>query len=240
MYQTKKTFVKSAMKMSDLIFENPSLLLMMEHFDINIVVRNKTVEQICNENQINQQVFISIANLYNGFNPSSAENNVDRPDTESIIFFLKNSHRYYLDEKIPEIRNYIHKLYTKNNNPEIRLVEKFFDEYSQEVMEHLEYEDIIAFPYFSYLAHDNKHSGSKDTKFSAEEYREHHTDIETKLGELKNLLLKHIPLKQDRSLRRKLLISLFELEYDLTIHSVIEESILIPLIKKIEKQKGIG
>ena len=27
--------------MSDLIFENPSLLLMMEHFDINIVVRNK-------------------------------------------------------------------------------------------------------------------------------------------------------------------------------------------------------
>ena len=226
--------------MSDLIFENPSLLLMMEHFDINIVVRNKTVEQISKENQINQQVFIAIANLYNGFNPTNVEK-IDRPDTESIIFFLKNSHRYYLDEKIPEIRDYIRRLYADNNNPEIRLVERFFDEYSQEVKEHLEYEDVIAFPYFNYLAHDNKkYSDSKDTKFSAEEYREHHTDIETKLGELKNLLLKHIPLKQDRSLRRKLLFSLFELENDLTIHSVIEESILIPLIKKIEKQKEIG
>ena len=239
MYQTKKTFIKPGMKMSDLIIENPSLLLMMEHFDIDIVVRNKTVEQICIENKVNQKVFIDIANLYNGFHPVSAEN-IDRRDTESIIVFLKNSHRYYLNEKIPEIRNCIRRLYTKNSNPEIRLVEKFFDEYSQEVKEHLDYEDKIAFPYFSYLAQDNKHSGLKDTKFSAGEYREHHTDIETKLGELKSLLLKHIPLKQDGSLRRKLLTGLFELEYDLTIHSVIEESILIPLIRKIEKQKEIG
>ncbi len=225
--------------MSDLIFENPSLLLMMEHFDINIVVRNKTVEQICDDNQINRQVFIHIANLYNGFNIAGTES-LSRPDTESIILFLKNSHRYYLDEKIPEIRDYIHGLYAKSNIPEIRLVGKFFDEYSQEVQEHLYYEDAIAFPYFSYLANDNEQSGFKQADFSAEKYRQHHTDIETKLRELKNLLLKHIPLKQDGSLRRKLLTSLFELDNDLTIHSAIEESILIPLIKKIEKQKNIG
>ncbi|WP_158869433.1 hemerythrin domain-containing protein [Maribellus comscasis] len=225
--------------MLDLIFENPSLLLMMEHFDMNIVVRNKTVEQICNENQINQQVFINVANLYNGFNIANTKD-IDRSDTESIILFLKNSHRYYLDEKIPEIHDCINGLYAKNNIPEIRLVGRFFDEYSQEVKEHLNYEDVVAFPYFSALANNREHYDSEDKKFSAEEYREHHTDIETKLGELKNLLLKHIPLKQDGSLRRKLLTSLFELEYDLTIHSVIEESILIPLIKKIEKQKKIG
>lgn len=225
--------------MSDLIFENPLLLLMMEHFDINIVVRNKTVEEICNENQINQQLFISIANLYNGFNIFGTEN-MDRQDIVAIILFLKNSHRYYLDEKIPEIRGCINGVYAKNNIPEIRLVGKFFDEYSQEVKEHLEYEDVVAFPYFSFLACDRENVDLNDAKFSAEEYRQHHTDIETKLGELKNLLLKHIPLKKDGSLRRKLLSSLFELETDLAIHSVIEESILIPLIKKIEKQKDIG
>ncbi len=239
MYQTKKTFISPGMKMSDLIFENPSLLLMMEHFDINIVVRDKTVEQICRENDISQQIFICISNLYNGFYPVRV-GNIKKGDTESIISFLKNSHRYYLDEKIPEIRDYIHNLFIKNNNPEIRLVEKFFDEYSKEVEEHLEYEDIIVFPYFNYLAHGIKPPGAKDTKFSAGEYRKHHTDIETKVGELKKLLLKHIPLKGDRSLRRKLLNSLFELENDLKVHSIIEESILIPLIKEIEKQKGIG
>ncbi len=239
MYQTKKTFIKPDMKMSDLIFENPSLLLMLEHFDINIVVREKSVEQICDEKQISPQVFLCISNLYNGFHPVGGET-LDKPDTKPVILFLKNSHRYYLGEKIPEIRNYILGLYALNNIPEIRLVEKFFDEYSKEVKEHLDYEDAIAFPYFNNLAQDNKHSGSEETKFSAGEYRDHHTDIETKLGELKNLLLKHIPLKQDGSLRRKLLTALFELEYDLKIHAVIEESILIPLIKKIERKNEIG
>lgn len=71
---------------------------MMEHFDINIVVGNKTVEQICNENQINQQVFISLANLYNEFNIAGTEN-MDRHDIASIILFLKNSHRYYWMKK---------------------------------------------------------------------------------------------------------------------------------------------
>ena len=239
MYQTTKIYINPDMKMSDLIFENPSLLLMMEHFNINIVVRNKTVEQICNENQINQQVFISIANLYNGFNIADTKN-MGRQDIVSIILFLKNSHRYYLDEKIPEIRDCINGVYARNNVPEIRLVGKFFDEYSQEVKEHLAYEDVVAFPYFSFLAHDKENVDLDDAKFSAEEYKQHHTDIETKLGELKSLLLKHIPLKQDGSLRRKLLTNLFELEIDLAIHSVIEESILIPLIKKIEKQQKIG
>ncbi|MFV0592521.1 MAG: hemerythrin domain-containing protein [Draconibacterium sp.] len=239
MYQTKKTFIKPDMKISDLIFENFSLLLMLEHFDIDIVVRDKSVEQICGENQIGTHVFLSIANLYNGFHPVDCEV-LDESDTKSIILFLKNSHRYYLDEKIPEISDYIRCLFSENNSTEIRLVEKFFDEYSREVREHLNYEDVIAFPYFNNLAQNNKHSGAKNTKFSAGEYRDHHTDIETKLGELKSLLLKHIPLKHDRSLRRKLLVALFELEYDLTIHAVIEESILIPLIKKIERQKQIG
>lgn len=225
--------------MSDLIFENPSLLLMLEHFDINIVVREKSVGQICNENQIDPQVFLSIANLYNGFRPVRGET-LDKSDTKPVILFLRNSHRYYLDEKIPEISDYIRRLFSENNNPEIRLVENFFDEYSQEVKEHLDYEDVIAFPYFNNLAQDTRHSGSEKTKFSAGEYRDHHTDIETKLGELKNLLLKHIPLKQDGSLRRKLLTALFELEYDLKIHAVIEESILIPLIKKIERKNEIG
>ncbi len=239
MYQTKKTFIKPHIKMSDLIFENPSLLLMMEHFDLDIVVQNKTVEQICREHGINVQLFISIANLYNGFNPAGTEN-IEKKDTESILFFLKNSHCYYLDDKIPEIQNCICNLYVKNNNAEIKLVEKFFEEYSQEVREHLDYEDKVAFPYFSYLTCSNDQSGSKNTNFSVAEYRDHHTDIETKLRELKNLLLIHIPLKQDGILRRKLLTGLFELEYDLTIHSIIEESILMPLIKKIEKQKKFG
>jgi regulator of cell morphogenesis and NO signaling len=52
---------------------------------------------------------------------------------------------------------------------------------------------------------------------------------------LKELLLKYVPVQNDRVLRRKIIVSLFELEYDLAIHSTIEETVLMPLIDRLEK-----
>ncbi|MGV8091214.1 MAG: hemerythrin domain-containing protein [Mangrovibacterium sp.] len=236
MFQTKRTYVHERLKIPDLIFENPSFLIMMEHFDLDLATQNKSVEQICHENGINETVFIAIANLYNGFNEEGIAL-FETNDIKSIIAFLKNSHRFYLNEKIPEIQGIINQLFQNGTNrkTEIKLIEEFFTEYSREVEEHLDYEDEIAFPYFLWLLSATHDPGKAKNKFSAEEYQDHHTDIETKLNDLKQLLVKHISLKDDRSLKRKLLINLFELEYDLNIHSVIEESMLIPLIKKIEK-----
>ena len=96
MYQTKKTFIKPEMKMADLIYENPSLLLMMEHFDFDIVVRDLSVAEISEANQINPVVFIAVANMYNGFNSLHSER-FDESDIKPIIRFLENSHRYYLE-----------------------------------------------------------------------------------------------------------------------------------------------
>ncbi|MGD9555736.1 MAG: hypothetical protein AB7V25_01825, partial [Mangrovibacterium sp.] len=69
MFQTKKTYVHAGLKMSELIFENPSFLVMMEHFGLDLATKDKTVEQVCLENLLNKEVFVAIANLYNGFNP---------------------------------------------------------------------------------------------------------------------------------------------------------------------------
>ncbi len=221
------------MKMSGLFFENPYLLLMMEHFNLDFMVYNKTVEKVCIENSINTNIFIDIANLYNGFNELDAAK-YSRSDISTIINFLKSSHDYYKDEKYPEIQQLIKKISSVNETKEIKLIGKFFDEYFNEVLEHLDYEDKVAFPYFMDMLNDNVDAnGKKD--YSAKVYSDHHTDIESKLMELKNLLLRHIPIEKDRSMRRKLIISLFELDYDLNIHYAIEESALIPLIVKTEK-----
>ena len=131
----------------------------------------------------------------------------------------------------------IQELYFKNTSPEIKLIDKFFNEYFEEVKEHLSYENRIAFPYFNELLRsgNQKNSDGQKNDFSVEEYGEHHTDIESKLNDLKELLLKHVPVQNDRVLRRKIVVSLFELEYDLNVHSTIEETVLMPLISKLEK-----
>ena len=118
------------------------------------------------------------------------------------------------------------------------LVEKFFDTYFNEVKEHLEYENTIVFPYILelYSKTENLLVPAKQAKYSVKEYKDQHNDIEEKLDDLKNLLIKYLPQKNDQSLRRKLLLSLYELEYDLNIHSQIEDLILIPLVAKMESQ----
>jgi regulator of cell morphogenesis and NO signaling len=225
------------MKMSDLINENYSLLLLLEHLEIDFAVSDKTVFQLCEENKINQSVFLVISNLYNGFYPNKDEIYLI-DDIHIIIKLLKNSHRFYKEDKYPEIKEYLIKLRKRHNTDNIILIEKFFNDYFEEVLGHFDYEDKIAFPYFCKLL--KTETNQQTSKFSAREYKEHHTDIETKLSDLKNLLLKHITIKNDLTIRRKFLYSLFELEFDLKIHSMIEEMILLPLIAKVEKQRLNG
>ena len=236
MYQTNKKYVKPEMKMADLIFDNPSLLLLMEHCGFNSVVQDKSVAQLCEEKNINPRVFVAFANLYNGFQPTSGES-FSKEDISQIILILENSHNYYENEKCPEIKQCIQQLYSENDSPEIKLIDKFFDEYIVEVKEHFSYEDDTAFPYFTALLKDDITSTHEKQKynFSVEEYSEHHTDIESKLNDLKALLLKHVPLQNDRILRRKIIVSLFELEYDLNIHHIVEEELLVPAVRELEK-----
>lgn len=237
MYQTRKTYIKPDMKLSDLINENYSLLLLLEHFSIDFAVGDKTVSQVCNENNLDLAVFILISNLYNGFYPSKEEiKQID--DISLIISVLRNSHRFYKEDSYPEIKKYLNELHNKHNSEDIKLIDTFFNEYFQEVLEHLDYEDKIAFPYFCQLI--GTETKKQQSDFSAREYKEHHSDIETKLTDLKNLMLKHISLKADLPLRRKFLYCLFELESDLTIHSLIEDMILLPLITNVEKRQANG
>ncbi|MEX0980580.1 MAG: hemerythrin domain-containing protein [Bacteroidales bacterium] len=237
MYQTRKTYIKPDMKMAELINENYSLLLLLEHFQIDFAVSDKTVVQICEEYSVDLPVFIIISNLYNGFYPNQKEIR-EISNIEEIIRFLQNSHHYYKNDKYPEIKKYLRILHERHNTDSILLIERFFNKYFEEVLEHLDYEEEVAFPYFSKLL-GNEFNGSQSA-FSVNEYREHHTDIETKLTDLKNLLLRHIAIKDDLTIRRKFLYSLFELENDLKIHSLVEELILLPLVENIENGKQHG
>lgn len=236
MYLTRKTFVKPDMKLSALFFENPHLLVMMEHFGLDFIVYDKTVAQVCQENNLNLELFVTFANLYNGF---SIDKNLklQTDDVSTIITFLKNSHVYYRDEKYPEIQQLINMLAKSNNGVSVKLIVNFFEEYFKEVLEHLDYEDKIAFPYILDLTGNNLTDKDK-YEYSVKTYSTHHSDIETKIKELKNLLLVHIPLEDDRTLRRRLILKLFDLEYDLQIHYLIEESLLIPFISEIEENNA--
>jgi regulator of cell morphogenesis and NO signaling len=228
----KKDRIFKEMKMSDLILNNHFQILVLERFGIEMGLKDKTIETVCNEKNINIDIFLTIANLQNNifYVPKSSFN---FSDINEIIQYLKKSHQYYSDEVFPEIINNIHLMSEYNNKPEIIMVEDFFNEYKNEVDRHFNYENVTVFPYILWLFENNKSNGSKND-YSVKEYKEHHDDIEGKLDDLKKLLIQYLPQKNDSVIRRKILFALFNLEKDLVIHTKIENDILIPLVEKME------
>lgn len=228
-------------KLSDAVSANPFLLLLLEHFDIELPLQEKTIREISADYRISPDLLMTFANLYidlhHGIDPHFSAD-----DISAILRFLKNSHRYYSEEIYPEILNTIGEMSQPDNRQETVMIKKFFDEYFSEVKVHLDYENETVFPYILHLHERLSGKAGKGSvrNYSVAEYREHHDDIEEKLDDLKNLLIQYLPMKEGRLMRRKLLFRLFELEHDLKIHSRIEDYILIPLVASMEEQLNSG
>lgn len=226
--------VRQETKMADLVSQYPTLLMLLEHLDTGFLLHDDTVARYAETHQINLDLFMVLIRLYIGDKPSKVPE-INSMDLPRIVMFLKRCHQYYKEEKYPEINQLIRALYEMNHSPEIRMIDRFFNEYFEEVLEHLHYEDDVVFPYILKLIGEDGGTSTTDAEFSVREYRDHHSDIESKLSDLKALLLKHVEVRNDRIIRRKLLLKLAELEVDLTIHSLIEENMLIPAVEQIEQ-----
>ena len=236
-FHTENFYITAGSKLSEIILANPYLILMLEHFGIEFPIQEKTISEICNERSINTELFLTFANLYNG-NSYSPSAQFSFSDIYSIINYLKHNHKYYMDEIYPAIMENIRLMGNSNNSKEMSLVREFFDTYFNEVKEHLEYENTIVFPYMMDLYNEifNASAKTKQNIYSVKHYKDQHDDIEEKLDDLRNLIIKYLSNHNDQSQRRRLLLSLYELEFDLNIHSQIEDLILIPLVARAESQ----
>ncbi len=231
--------IKESDNLFEIIENNHYTLLALEHLKKTDIPKKKIIKQYCKENNLPLHLFLALVNIYNG-----EEYNFDNvffiDDASIIIEFLHNSHTYYKDEKYPMINSLLLDLRKKVKSIEVKLLTKFFDEYFNEVKEHLDYEENIVFPYVKVLLNIViEKQGNKSLNFSSNEYLKHHNDIEEKLYDLKILLLEHLKLRENAHLGRQLLFHLYELEHDLRAHSIVEEKILIPIIKKLEQMSNV-
>ncbi|KJF45650.1 MULTISPECIES: hemerythrin domain-containing protein [Draconibacterium] len=227
---SKQEQIQKNIKMSKLLFSHPQLILVLERFGIKLGVREKTVEEICLENNISPKVFLMVANL-NIDSSYHQDLNFSAPEIKQVVNYLMKSHAYYSDEVFPEIIQNIHLMSEFSQKPEMQLVERFFNDYKHEVDQHFDYENNTVFPYILNLIDANAAEN-----YSVIDYREHHDDIQEKLDDVKKLLIEHLPQKADNNLRRKILFALFGLDADLQTHSKIENEILIPQVEQFEKQ----
>ena len=98
------------------------------------------------------------------------------------------------------------------------------------VRKHMEYEDKTVFPYVIDLL-----KGKNDKKYKIADFEEHHSDVDSKLAELKNILIKYYPAKGTNYLLNEVLFDLLWCEKDLVMHNQVEDFFFVPVIEAIEQ-----
>lgn len=239
----KYTLFSGQMKMADIIYHDYQLIPVLGRFGIKYGFGNKTVEEVCIQNNVNTQFFLEIINAYHDREYFPTEKLRDFSFSD-IISYLVDTHRYFQTVKIPEIQFLIDKLIDsaqKENIKNIKLLDDFFKKYVEEVNLHFSHEEDHVFPYIKKIAEVDE-SGSADESLieriinePIEEYERQHDSLEVKLNDLKNLIIKYLPPFNDNNLVQKLLTELFRVEIDLNDHSRIEEKVLVPKVKLFEQ-----
>ena len=234
------------MKMADLIGADYRLLTVIYRLGIKLGFGEKTVEETCRESGVNCDTFLLIANVYatEGYVPTTEM--MTAASAIDLVRYLHASHSYYLDHEIQDLSRIFEDLLRpcifedllRPCTPMQRdVIMRFFDGYREEVENHFAYEEDIVFPYVRSVA-----GGQRVEGYSMETFEENHNNIDEKLNDLRNIVMKYLPpicdtvtaIKALSRLCTLALSRLCTLEADLEKHTLIENSILIPMVNRLE------
>jgi regulator of cell morphogenesis and NO signaling len=231
-------------KMADVIHMDYRLIPIIGRFGIEYGFGNKSVSEVCSDYNINVWFFLEIVNSYHNHEYFPQEQ-LQNFSAQQIIMYLSNTHAYYLNTKVPEIESYINEMekqVAEVDHKNIKLLNDFFKEYKKELIKHLDKEDNHVFPYVITLERAletniaDKELMKRIRKEPIEDYERSHDNIEIKLSDLKNLIIRYLPPILCKELCQKLLTELFRLEEDLENHARIEDKVLVPKVKLIEQK----
>lgn len=219
------------MKMSDLIDADYSLLLLITRLKFSLGFGDRSVEAVCNLYGFNTDCFLFLANFQSNKSIVNVDKVFDKLPLSPFLYYLKCSHEYFLEKRLPNIRRKLKLIFAEDERELEELVLNFFDNYMKEVQEHMQYEDDTVFPYVTSLI-----DKSSQDRYSINIFEERHNDIEEKMTDLKRILMKYVSGVKDQVLMVNILMELYMSEEELAAHTFIEDNLVIPRVKEIEKQ----
>lgn len=219
--------------MYELVHNNYHLLPVMNRFGITLGFKDKTVEVVCEEKQIDVHFFLSIVNTFHNID-FFPEEELKSYSPLLLINYLKKTHEYYKNYVLPKLERLLHQMIESStaNKKELFLIEQFYKSYRDELLKHFRDEEEKTFPYSVELYKSrNLKSG-----YTIHTYEKEHSNVEEKVTDLKNLIIRHVQPVYDNNLCNEFLITLLRFERDIQNHSRIEDKILVPLVEAIEKE----
>ena len=237
------TLITTKTKLADAICSNYLLIPLINRFGIRLGFGEKDVETICNEHGIDAGFFTAILNTFT-FESYFSESKLKSFPIAQWVDYLRRTHIYYREVQLPIIENHLSlliKSIADESSKNLKLIGKFFSDYKQELLAHLAREDEETFPYVERLltlkdTPDAKKVYEKWSKeYSIEVFEREHDNVDEKLFDLKNILIKYFLGNYDQSLCNTVIFELSRLENDLKDHTRLENKILIPMVEELEQ-----
>ncbi len=216
-------------KMSDLICENYPMVFVMSRFGIALGFGDKNIGEVCRMNNVDTNTFLTVVNYLSDTSQKTQPVPSENLSLESLMNYLHNSHDYFLKFRLPQIRAKLLEAISNSSEDVAFVIRRFFDEYAEEVNKHMLYEEKTVFPYVRSIL-----KGNKKQKYNISIFMKRHDQIELKITELKNILIKYYPGASNNMLN-SVLFDIFSTEEDLASHNHIEDSLFIPAILELEK-----
>lgn len=230
-------------KMASVILGNHLLLPVLGRFSIPLGFGEMTVAEVCSEHNIHLPFFLEVLNAFHDpeYRPVPDPQNFPVPMT---VAYLRSAHHYYLDQEVPAIGRMITDFVENAGEWKVKMsaILRFFEDYTRELTLHIGREEDVVFPYALEV---DKACRAKEApeelisrirEYPVSAYAGDHDNVEEKLLDLKNILIKYIHPSLDNEPVRRILDHLFELEADLNDHSRLEDLILVPVLIPMEQQ----
>lgn len=209
-------------KLCDVIIDEPSVVPVVNRFDIALGVGDRTVKAICTEKGIDCTFFITILNAFinESFFPDIE---VGAFSAKDVTDYLRMTNNSYLRNQLPNIERHFNALISHSDaNNNLPLLFNFYREVRSEIERRVADDN----RWFDEIA--SAENGSRQPSQPAD------TDsIEEKLSDLINMFVIHLRGDYDRNLCHAVLFAVISLEKDVRQNNRIRNRVLRPLAEAL-------
>lgn len=223
-------------KLCEVIVDEPSVVPVINRFDIVLGVGDRTIKSICKEKGIDTSFFITILNAF--INESFFLENVTGAfNAGDVVDYLRKTNNSYLRNQLPNIERHFAALISRSDsNNNLPLLFNFYREVKTEIERRIDSDN----QWFDAII--SAEQSNSEVSVAGNAVQAESDSIEDKLSDLINMFVIHLRGDYDRNLCHAVLFAVISLEKDICqnnrIRNRIRNRVLRPLVDALNSRNS--
>lgn len=223
------------MKLADIITANHNIILLLPRFGIPLGFGDKSVREVCTANNVPVDFMLLICNVYTFDDYLPDIESLAATDMRPLLKYLEESHSYYTNERLPHIEAHLHHIADRIGQRYGEILKKFYADFRREITEHFREEEQYDFPKLRSLQDGTRKAEGGKRKAESGKNKSHNGLVD-KLNDLTQIVYKYLPGNVLPEETMEVVFDILQLSADIQKHALIEDKILIPYMKWLERR----